>query len=166
MLTLRAIYDDMEKLAAGLKALKDSGMWEYEAYGPTSLDNVQDLMKGKGSKVRMLTYVGGIAGLVFFWYMCMASSLVFKLVTGGKPAISNVPFIVVGYQGAIFVASVAAFLGVLVFARLGRKKTPAEYDSRFSGTDFGIVVHIRPEDRNRAADILRASGAVEINELA
>lgn len=165
MVSLRAIFDDIAKLAAGLKALKDAGMRDFEAYGPTNLKMLQDFMPTRGSTVRLWSYAGAVIGLASFFYMCAKSSLIYSIVTGGKPPVSNVPFLIVSYEGTILVGSLATFLAVLVLMRLWPRKPGKDYDPRFSGTDFGIVVRVRHEDRHRATDILRQSGAMEVNLL-
>ena len=164
-LALRAIYSDMEKLRHGLQALKEAGISDYEAYGPVNLAELERFMPTKGSSVRIWSYVGAIVGLISFFYMCIWTSLIYNLTTGGKPPVSNVPFLVVSYEGTILIGSIAAFIAALALARLRPRRLPREYDPRFSGTDYGIVARVSPSERDRVMNTLKESGAAEINEL-
>jgi len=165
MVNIRAIFDDYGPFVDALRTLKGSGVKDYEAYGPIDLAEIEDLMPRRGSSVRAWATAGALFGLASFWFMCVASSLIYSLVTGGKPPVSNVPFIIVSYEGTILLGAISAFIAVLIVARLRSKRPPPVYDKIFSGDCFGIVVRCDPEERERVANLLTKSGAIEINEL-
>lgn len=165
MVTFRAKYSDYQPFADALRALKDSDFRQYEAYGPVELAELEDLMPKQGSPVRVWATVGAIVGLVSFWLMCVASSLIYSLIVGGKPPISNVPFVIVSYEGTILLGAIAAFIAILVVARLRARRLPRIYDSSFSGDCFGIMVRCAPEERKKVTDLLIHCGAIEIDEL-
>lgn len=164
-LILRARYDDLEKLREGLQALKAAGLQDYEAYGPVNLRELECLMPHAGSRVQLWSYAGAIFGLISFWYLCVGASLTYRLVTGGKAPVSNLPFLIVGYEGTILISSIATFIAVLVLARLRPRRLPQEYDPRFSRTDYGIVIRADHSEKDRVMAIFKESGAVEVNEL-
>lgn len=160
---VRAHFDDFDRFKDALRRLKESRVEGYTAYGPVSLEEVEDLMPQKGSAVRIWATAGALVGLIAFWFMCIKSALIYSLITTGKPPISNVPFVIVSYEGTILVGSVAAFLAVLALARLYPRKPPTDYDSRFSGDRFGIDV-ATPPDQGRVVGLMKESGAIEIDE--
>lgn len=164
--TIRARFDDYDAFKTALMGLHDNEVGQYTAYGPTSLDEdeIRELMPEKRSPVRLWATIGAIVGLVSFWLMCILTSLVYDLITGGKPAVSNVPFVVPAYEGTILVGSIFGFFAGLYFARLDIIE-PANYDPSFVQTDYGIDVKPSLFKRNQVIDLLKDAGATEINEI-
>ncbi len=161
---VRARYEDIERFEHALKALKESGATDYRAYGPVNLTEFEDLMPKRGSRVELLATFGGAIGLIVFFLMCVLSALLYNLITGGKPPISNVPFVIVAYEGTILLGAIAAFVGTVYLARLLLPDVPAGYDARFSQDSFGIEVPCESADRQKTVDLLVESGASEIYE--
>lgn len=162
---IRGLFDDYGAFVCALRALKESGMRRYEAYGPTDLNDVEDLMPEKGSLVRVCATSGAVTGLATFWLMCVFTSLIYSLVVGGKPPVSNIPYVIPAYEGTILFGSVAAFLAVLLYARFGNHDLPPDYDSRMSSDMYGVDVFCRTGERERIAGLLRDAGAIEVTEL-
>ena len=162
---MRARYDDFDAFKEALGMLKDSGLKDYQAYAPVDLQELEHLMPSKGSSVRIWATVGAVLGMFAFWFMCVASSLIYKIVVGGKPPWSNVPFVVIAYEGTILIGSISAFFAVLILARLSPRKPPPEYGPRFSSDSFGIEVRVEPGRQKQVSNLLKETRAVEINEL-
>jgi molybdopterin-containing oxidoreductase family membrane subunit len=121
-------------------------------------------MPRKGSPVRIIATLGAITGLVSFFLMCVLSSLLYRLITGGKPPVSRVPFVILAYEGTILLGALAAFLGFLAITRLYPAKRPEAHDEAVTGDTFGIRVTCPPDQKEAVVDILKDAGAVEINE--
>ncbi|MCL5103718.1 MAG: DUF3341 domain-containing protein [Armatimonadetes bacterium] len=162
---IRARFDDYEAFKQALGMLKDARMRRYEAFGPTNLEEIENLMPDKGSLVRVWATGGGFTGLVTFWILCIATALIYGLIVGGKPPISNVPYIIPAYEGTILLGSVAAFIMGLFYARLRPQELPPDYDPRFSGDSYGIVIWCEHSERERVVRQMNEAGAVEVNEL-
>lgn len=164
MACVTARYDNFDRFKDALRAMKDAGFRNYEAYGPVGLAGLEDLMPREGSTVRGWATAGAIVGLVSFWYMCMKSSLIYGLITGGKPPVSNVPFVIVSYEGTILVGALAAFISTVLLSRLQPRKPPSDYDPRFNSDSFGIEVRCGTGERAHVMEVLSRTGAAEINE--
>jgi len=162
--TLRARFESIEGLEETLGKLKGMGLTRYEAYGPVDLKCMEDLMPHGGSGVRVWSTSGGIIGLLSFWFMCIAASLIYSQYVGGKPPWSNVPFVVVMYEGTILLGSVFAFFAGMVLARLWPRKPPKGYDPRYSGSSFGVEVQCDRDEQEHISGLLKECGAVEIDE--
>ncbi len=162
---VRGLYEDFERFEAALRTLKERGVRCYEAYGPTNLEEIEDLMPSKGSRVRVWDTSGAIIGLATFWIMCVTTSLIYGLIVGGKPPVSNVPFIIPAYEGTILTGSIMAFLAILWYASLGPRWPGRDYDPRFSEDRYGIDVHCSPGDRAEMSSLLRDAGAVEVIDV-
>jgi len=169
---LCARFEDYHAFENALRALKEAGVPRYDAYGPVSLSEVRDLMPPLERRwwdpgalfrnVRFWATLGAIFGLAAFFYMCVRSSLIYDLITGGKPPVSRVPFIIVAYEGTILFGAIAAFIAAVALARLGLYRPPHEYDPRFSGDSFGVTLRCRPEEKERLTAMLQQAGAVEV----
>jgi hypothetical protein len=162
---IRAIFDDFDSLKSALGALKQANLRDYEAYGPTNLEDLADLMPKKGSPVRIWATVGAIIGLIAFWWMCVASALLYSLITGGKPPWSNIPFVIPAYEGTILLGAIGVFAAIIHYARLARRPLSLAYDTRFSGDAFGIVVRATKSDTGRVTGLLQQSGATEVTQV-
>jgi len=161
---IKALFDKRRALETALGALKNAGVEDYEAYGPTNLDNLGPLMPPRGSPVRFFATIGAIAGLGLFFYMCVGTALVYPLIVGGKAPWSNVPYIIPSYEGTILLGSGAAFIAALVWAGLWARRTPPDYDPRFGSDHYGVNVYCTAERRQEVVELLANAGAVEIDE--
>lgn len=164
-LQIAARFDDFEAFKHALETLKESRVRRYEAYGPTNLKEIENLMPGKGSRVRVWATSGAIVGLAAFWIMCVFTALIYSLYVGGKPPVSNVPYIIPAYEGTILMGSIGAFFAGLMYAFMGLHELPSNYNPRFSQDSYGIEVYGKHRDRERYASLLRDAGAVEVNEF-
>ncbi|MBI2842328.1 MAG: DUF3341 domain-containing protein [Armatimonadetes bacterium] len=161
-LIIKARFDDYGNFRRALSALKNAGFQEYEAYGPTNLDDIGPLMPSRRSIVRGVATTGALIGLTTFFYVCVATSLIYNLIVGGKPPVSNVPFVIVGYEGTILLGAMAALFSVLTLAKLSSSEPPVDHDPRLTGDTFGIDVITDEERREEVVEILRSAGATEI----
>lgn len=161
---LTGVFDDFQAFVLALNELKDSRFSQYEAYGPTSLADIEDLMPRKGSQVRMWTTAGAIIGLVAFFLLCVMSSLIYALIVGGKLPLANVPFVVVTYEGTILLGGITAMAAGLAYAALRPKELPKDYNPSFSSDSYGISVEHHPRDRQRLRELLTNAGAVDVYE--
>ena len=109
MATVRAVFEDYPAFVKALRSLKEARVRDYEAYGPTNLQEIEELMPAESSFVRGWATLGGIFGLALFWIVCILSSLIYGLIVGGKPPVSNLPYIIPAYEGTILCGSIAAF---------------------------------------------------------
>lgn len=161
---IRAKFDTFGSLERALHSLKDSGQRDYEAYGPVNLTELEELMPQRGSWVHTSSFFGAVVGLVTFMLMCVLSSLLFALITGGKPPISFIPFVIVSYEGTILIGALATFFAVLVFARIYPGRRLEARDVSATGDTFGIRVTCAPDESKEIIDLLNNAGATEIDE--
>lgn len=164
MAVVRGVFDDWEAFKGALGSLKEERGHGYTAYAPISLKEVEDLMPDRTSFVRGCSTSCAFLGLATFFIMCVATSLIYSIIVGGKPPISNIPYVIPTYEGTILLGGIGAFIAVLIFACLTRTSLPTDYDTRFSSDSFGIDVDCRPNEREKLTDLLKDAGAVEVYE--
>jgi len=164
MMLVRGEFQDFDAFKRALSSLQANRFDDYEAYSPVNIEDLGELMPRKGSLVRGISTGGALIGLGLFFYMCVATSLIYKLIVGGKPPVSNVPFVVVTYEGTILLGSIAAFVGAIILARLLHAEPVAGYDLKYSGDTFGIDIRCDINRLDEARKILKDAGATEIRE--
>lgn len=166
---VRGVFDDWDAMKDALGALKQTrfavGDGSYTAYGPVNLKEIEDLMPAKSSYVRGWATGGAFLGLATFFTMCVMTSIIYSIVVGGKPPISNVPYLIPAYEGTILFGAICAFMAGLIYAFRKLGPVPADYDTRFSGDAFGVEVTCEAEERDQVTELLRNAGAVEVYEL-
>jgi hypothetical protein len=160
-----ARFEDFEHFVEALKSLKESGKYRYEAYGPTNLLELEHLMPAQGSGVRIWATAGALIGMATFWLMCILSSLIYSIYTGGKPPISNVPFVIPAYEGTILCGSIGAFVAVAFCVRFSPHRPPNQYNPRFSGDSYGIAVYCAGREREALVKELVERGAEDAQEV-
>lgn len=162
---IEACYEDLASLRAALLTLSSEAHYDYDVYGPTNLTEFDELMPYRYSLNRGFTVAAAFVGLATFWIMCITTSLIYNLIVGGKPTISNVPFVIPAYEGTIAVAAVAAFAAAIAVARLGLHPPAEKYDARLSRDTYGIYVRCQQDQRDEVVEMLRSTGAVEVHEV-
>ncbi|MCC6445728.1 MAG: DUF3341 domain-containing protein [Armatimonadetes bacterium] len=161
---VRARFESYENLEHALKRLKEKDVRRYEAYGPIILKNLEEHMPKEGSPVRIWSTAGALLGLFGFWYLCVAAALIYNLVVGGKLPVSNVPYVVVMYEGTILLGAIFAFLAGLVLFKVWRIHPPAGYDPRYTNDSFGVEIECDRDEEGQIIEMLKESGVTEIYE--
>lgn len=149
-----ARFEDYESFVDALKSLKNSGKYHYEAYGPTNLVDLEDLMPSRGSGVRIWATAGAFIGMATFWLMCVLSSLIYKIYVGGKPPVSNIPFVIPAYEGTILCGAIGAFIAVAFSVRFSPRRPSSPYDPQFSGDSYGIAVYCEAREKGDVAEMI------------
>ena len=165
MPTVRGVFDDWDAMKSALRVLKETRGFGYTAYAPVNLKEVEDLMPAKFSFVRGWATAGAALGLAAFYVMCVLTSMIYGLIVGGKPPVSNVPYVIPTYEGTILFGSISGFVAGLLYACIGPKPLPPSYDPRFSEDCFGIEITCGSDERDHMSGVLKSAGAVEVYEL-
>jgi hypothetical protein len=148
-----------------VEQLKAAGVAEYEVYSPVlPHESLEPQMPRQGSRVRVLAAIGGVGGVVIGFGMCILSSLIYRLTTGGKPPVSLAPFVVVGFECTILFACLATVGSLVYFARLRPLAPPAEYRDCFSSDRYGLYVQCDPARQEAMVQLLQEAGAIEVME--
>lgn len=164
MARVRARFTDFERFRQALGALKDGG-YEFTAFGPTDLTEVQDMMPGKGSFVRAWATAGFFFGAGGYWIMAVLTSWIFGLRVGGKPPTSNVPCVTLAFEGAMLFGVLGALVGLLISARLGARKPPRHHQLEVTRNSYGIEIECGFWEQNAVSRRLEDAGAAEVEGL-
>lgn len=135
-----AVFSNAGRLVEAAKRSCDGGFRVMETFSPVKIEALDQVLRQPKSPVRFFTLAGALCGLAGGFWLAAGTASVNRLIVGGKPPVSLIPFCVVGFEGTILLGSLANLLGLVLFARLFRLDTPPFYDPRFSRDKFGLLV--------------------------
>jgi hypothetical protein len=163
MSVLLGVFDLPGEIAAAVTQLKARGYTDIETYAPAPFMEVEDAVDEKPSRVRILTLLGGLTGVVTGYAMTIWMSNDWQLVTGGKPFASIPPYTIIAFELMILFAGVLTVAGLFLFGKLPSFKLDKHYSARFSAEEFGLVVRCRESDVAEIDTLLRDHKATEVN---
>lgn len=162
---LLGIFPDLDDLLTALRKVKEKNGRILTVFSPIHFSGIQEIVGHKTSGVRYLTLIGGILGGTSLVGLAVYAHLSFQLVTGGKPVLPPIPFVVPFFEGTILLAVIFTVLSWILKGRLPRVRLPAAYDPRFSEDRFGILLACPPGRRAHLEGVLRDAGAEEVRDV-
>ncbi len=148
-----ASFEHLDSLLSALAAIQSKGCDDYEVFSPIPHHDIEKAVGGRKSKVRYFTFFGVVAGLFFGFGMAIGTSLLWDLITGGKPIVSMPPFLVIGFELAILFGGVFTLIAVLRLSRLPSRRSPG-YHPSFSDDRFGLYVVLPPEQTDEVKALM------------
>jgi hypothetical protein len=147
--------------AAALREVRDRGFVDVEAYSPVPNEEILAASPAR-PHVRFFTLFCGLCGLVGGMVLAVLASLIYNLVVGGKPPVAVVPYLIISFEMTILLGGLGTLFGLLVGARLPRRRAPTLWDERLSEDRYGVGVDCNPEALELVARILAEHGAEDV----
>ncbi len=163
---LLGIFPYLDDVLAALRRLKEAETKILTVFSPINFSEIQEIVGHKPSAVRYLTLAGGILGGTSLVGLAIYAHSSFRLLTGGKPILPPIPFVVVFFEGMILLAVIFTIAAWVLKGRLPRVHLPEAYDPRFSEDRFGILVAYTDGQRDSLQKILKEAGAEEVRDVA
>ncbi len=111
-----AEFNSVDELATAVRVFSEHGYTRLETYSPIPL--TPGLPRAR-SRLPVVVFIagllGGMASYAIQWY---ANVHEYPLDIGGRPAHAVPAFLIATFEGAVLCASLAAFVGFFVLARL------------------------------------------------
>lgn len=155
-------YGSLEDAREAIERLREAGHTELTVFSPIPSEELEEAMDIHSSPVGLWALIGGITGCVTGLLLTAGTSLAYPLVTQGKPIVSLPPFIVVMFELTILLTGIFALMAMLVHARRPTLKLEASYRPEFSVDRFGIFVPAEDDERRAAEQLIRDTGAVQV----
>jgi hypothetical protein len=116
----RRIFEDREQFLEALRRLVREGVpgERIRVITPFGVPEVEEILPGKRSRVRLFALVGAAGGTVTGLAFTILTSLSWPLVIGGKPIVSLPPFIIIAFALTILFGALSTFAGFLLLSRL------------------------------------------------
>jgi len=115
----RFAFDDKHAFVAKLRELVGAGVGadRLRVYTPFHVHETDELIAQKPSGVRYFTLAGAASGLIAGFALTIWTSLDWPLRTGGKPIVSLLPYLIIGFELTILIGALVSFLGFLILGR-------------------------------------------------
>ena len=149
--------------ARAIRALRASGFPDVRAAMPAAYPEVLDALARPRSPVAFASLPGAAIGVASGLALTIGTSLLWHLVTGGKPVVSVPPFVVISFELAILVGALATLAALLAGGWHGGRPGAFPRGARFSGDRIGVFVP--GADAAGAGAVLRAAGAEEVVDV-
>ena len=156
------IFAHLDIFTQAIREMRRLGYNNLTVFSPVPRHEIEEALEGEKSPVRLFTLSGGILGGLTGLILTIATSLHYPMITGGKPIVSIVPFLVIVFELTILFGALATILGMLINIRLPRLRLGSGYDPRFSEDRFGLGVRCVGDEAERVQDFLRRAGAEEV----
>lgn len=155
------IYSHMDTLIDAIHHFKERGRDDIKVHSPCPHHDLDHALDEPVSPVRRFTLLGGLTGCTFGFVFTSFASLDWILPTSGKPVVAPLAFTVVAFELTILFGSLFTLLGIILNAKLFRKRTTL-YDDRFTDDKFGIFIPCSKSEYDAMSKELTENGAEEV----
>lgn len=159
-----ASFDYLDSTVEAIEELRKEGFKELTAYSPYPEHHIEDALGYGQSPVRVWTLVGALTGTATGFGFTAWSSMDWPLVTGGKPILSMVAYVVIAFELTILFGALSTVLGLFINSRLPNTTPPVVYDPEFSAGRYGVFVSADDARLSAARSILQKHEPAELRE--
>ena len=163
MARLLGVYELPGQAAGVVTKLRGRGYTDVETFAPAPFPEVEDAVLPKPSRVRLLTLIGGLVGVVTGYALTIWMANDWPIMIGGKPFSSIPPYTIIAFELTILFGGVLTVLGLFIYGRMPSFKLDPAYSRRFSAEEFGVLVRCRDRDVAEIDSLLRDHDATEVN---
>jgi molybdopterin-containing oxidoreductase family membrane subunit len=134
-------FDHEHDFVQALHDLVKSGVPKdaLEVRTPFPVHEAEHLLSCKPSWLKVFSYIGAITGGAFGLGFTVYTALRYGLITGGKPNVSILPYIIIAFESTILLGALLSFGGFLLLGRLPDVKAIAAEGPQ--GKRFKILVN-------------------------
>jgi len=149
------VFQDEARAVSTVKAFEGTPWDLKEVHSPFPNHEIMEGLDPKKSKVGYFTLVGGVIGFFAGISLSVFTSSQWNLIVSGKPVISLIPFLIVGFELTILFAVFGNIIGLLFQARLPEFRSLEHYDPRCSSDHFGILASCKEGEQDSLMDFFR-----------
>jgi hypothetical protein len=167
-----AEFESAQALVTASKQAVSAGFTRLEAYSPIPVEELNDIIHKRRTKLSSLVLMGGLTGMATgFGLQYWASAIEYPLNVGGRPYATWTAFVVPSYELTILFASLTAAIGMFALNGLPRPYHPVFNVERFSmasSDKFFLVIEARDPRFDHAATsrFLQEQGAKGVYDVA
>ena len=162
MPTLVSVYDLVSDTSNVVRSLKARGFDDLTTYSPAPFEELEEAEDPTPSKVRILTLLGGLAGVVTGFGIQIWMSMDWPIKIAGKNFAAIPPMWIIGFELTILFGGILTVLGLIGFGGLYPRKLDEHYSPRFSAEEFGVVVECEERDVAEVEALMRGHNAKEV----
>lgn len=125
------------------------------------LHDIGEILSPK-SRLPWFTLVGAILGACGGYSLAAVTARLYPLNTGGMPIVSALPVGIVTYEAMMLAAVLFTLGGLLLEARLLRRR-PAAYDDAISEGEIHVLTHAMSENEAKDLRLVQDSRIGQVN---
>jgi molybdopterin-containing oxidoreductase family membrane subunit len=156
---LMGLFLDENGAVDAVGALGESSFRIEKVFSPVPSHRLAHALKVKKSWVGVFTLFGGMFGFFAGFLLAIFTASRWDLIVSGKPVISLIPFLIVGFEFTILFAVFGNFIGFLFLTDLPRSDWRRHYDERLSGRYYGVLAACPADREHELAALLERQGA-------
>lgn len=159
------LFVHVDDLVSAVRRLIAAGHAPETVFSPLPLPEIQELVGAKASSVRIIVFFGAVAGGASLIALATYAHLAYSLITGGKPVLPWIAWVVVCFEGIILGGVISAAVSWVLKGRLPRLRKPEGYDGAFSRDRFGVLVKYGLDEAGSIRKVLQEEGAEEVRDV-
>jgi len=136
---IMGLFQDENRAASAVEGLEETPWRLDRVHMPIASHRISDALGQQKSKVGWFTLCGGATGFIFGFLLAIFTATRWNIIVSGKPVVALVPFFIVGFEFSILFAIFGNVIGLLTQMRLPGLKETRHYDTRCSGSHFGVL---------------------------
>jgi hypothetical protein len=169
---LLAEFEGAAPLIAAARSLRQAGFRRLESYTPIPLDELDDLIAGRRTRLPLSMLACGLAGFLgFFLLQSWAAAIDYPINIGGRPLLSWPAFLPSSLEVGLLAAVAGGFVLFFVLDRMPRLHHPIDAAPGFErASQDGFFLCVEAADphfeRERVRAALERCRAIRILEVA
>ncbi len=166
-----AEFDDPNAAVAAARRTYEEGYRRINAYSPYPIEELSEAIGYHRNYVPLMVLICGLlGGLGGFALQSWASAIEYPINVGGRPLISIPAFIPITFECTILLASIGAFIGMLIMNGLPRPYHPVFNVPTFSrASQDRFFVCVKADDpkfsEGKTRDFFLSLGAKEVSNV-
>ena len=169
---IHAIFDDENDVLTAIKDLKDNDIVVSEVYSPFPIHGLDPVLGLKETRMAITAFIYGCIGLTFgalliYYIMIAGVGKSWPLNIGGKPNFTfyhNMPaFVPIMFECTVLFAGHLMSITYLFRNKLYPGSSDKSPDPRTTDDKFLMELEVQ-EDEEKIRELLKLTGATEINE--
>jgi hypothetical protein len=166
-----AEFDSAQAVVDAARRATAEGFTRLEAYTPVPIEELNDIIHRKRTKLARLVLIGGLTGMATgFALQYWVSVIDYPLNIGGRPFASWPSFVVPSYELTILFSALTATLAMIIANGLPQPYHPVFNVPRFSlasSDKFFLVVEVEDPrfDRGNTTRFLEGLGAKGVYDV-
>ena len=164
---LVGIFDDEDVLLHAVESIRDKGVKIKEVYSPFPVHGLDEVLGYRRSRLPIAAFLFGLTGtcLALFTQIWMLG-YDWPLIIGGKNFTNIPPFIPVTFEFTVLLSAFGMVGTFLIVSDMKPYKWPRQYDIRSTDDKHVMAIDLAANriGKNEIQQILKASGASEVNE--
>ena len=167
---LMAEFDSAQAIVDAASRVVAAGYSKVEAYTPFPVEELNDVIHKRRTKLSSLVLAGGLTGMATgFTLQYWASVIEYPLNIGGRPLATWTAFVVPSYELTILFSALTAAIGMIALNGLPQPYHPVFNVERFamaSSDRFFLVIESSDPKFSEASGFLQGAGAKGVYDVA